>query len=205
MTTALAKTLLVAPLRVEARALQRGAAGLRVLRSGAGPQRSERAVSQLRADPARRLVVAGLCGALEPDLAPGEVVLASRLLDCPVPLYAGAALEVALSREGLRVHRAAMLSVPRIVQGAERTRLCARGAAAVDMESRWLAPAAEGRPLSVVRVVLDGPRHELVRPATARHLLRGLRALGAVARAVAVWSAERDAAEDAEARSAGGG
>ena len=158
MIPSLTGTLMVAPMRVEARALQRGAPGIRVLRSGVGLQRSQRALPQLRADAARRLVVAGLCGALDPGLVPGDVVLASRLLDCEISLHADPALEDFLTREGLQVHRVPMLSVPQLVHGAERARHRARGAAAVDMESRWLAPAAEGRPLSVIRVVLDGPQ-----------------------------------------------
>ncbi|MFZ0088887.1 MAG: 4-hydroxy-3-methylbut-2-enyl diphosphate reductase, partial [Solirubrobacteraceae bacterium] len=44
-------------------------------------------------------------------------------------------------------------------------RMLARtGAAAVDMESAWLAPAAGDRPLAILRVVLDTPSRELYRP-----------------------------------------
>jgi len=158
---------------------------------------------RLRTDAAARLVVAGLCGALEPDLVPGDVVLASRLLDCEVPLHGDPALEAALTGAGLRVHLAPMLCATRLVQGGERARLRARGAVAVDMESRWLAPAAQGRPLSVIRVVMDGPRHELFRPGTPGNLLRGLRVLRVLAGAIEDWSAIADAAECRETRNVG--
>ena len=204
MSTSGPGTLIVAPLRVEARALQRGAPSLRVLRSGAGPQRSRRALSRLRTEAADRLVVAGLCGALDSALEPGDVIVTSHLLDCDVPLDHDPALARALAAQGLRVRIAPILCVTQLVQGAERARLRARGAAAVDMESRWLAPAAQGRPLSVIRVVLDGPRHELLRPGTARHLLRGLRVLAGVARAVEDWSTPQANADRVEARSTGG-
>ena len=48
--------------------------------------------------------------------------------------------------------------------GERRTELHAGGAIAVDMESVWLGAGAAGRPFGVVRVVLDSPSHELLRP-----------------------------------------
>ena len=55
----------------------------------------------------------------------------------------------------------------------------------MDMESAWLAAGAAGRPFGVVRVVLDGPAHELLRPAFLRQWLRATRALRSVATALA--------------------
>ena len=204
MNAARETTRVLAPLRLEARALQRGGPGLRVIRSGVGPERSRRTCARLRGDVAERWVIAGLCGAVETDLEPGDVILASHLLDCDIALAQDPALESALRARGLRVRKAPMLCVPRLVQGDERARLRERGAAAVDMESRWLAPAAQGRPLHVIRVVMDGPRHELFRPATARNLLRGLRVLGDVGRGLEKWSVEETATRHAETRRAGG-
>ncbi|HEY5658295.1 MAG TPA: 4-hydroxy-3-methylbut-2-enyl diphosphate reductase, partial [Myxococcota bacterium] len=98
------RLLVAAPLRIEARALRRGAPELRVIRTGMGPDRSRRAADRLRGDPAERLVVAGFCGALDPALLPGQVVVASELrgatrqaLELPPGLVA------ALEAEGLEV------------------------------------------------------------------------------------------------------
>jgi 4-hydroxy-3-methylbut-2-enyl diphosphate reductase len=182
------RLLVAAPLRIEARALRRGAPGVRVVRTGMGPERSRRAVARLRSDPAERVIVAGFCGALEATLVPGQVVVASelrgrarQLLEVPPGLVE------ALEREGLEVRVVPLASVSRAVRGGDRLALRASGAQAVDMESVWLAACAVGRPFAVVRVVLDGPRHELLRPAFARNLLRAARSLRSVARALDLW------------------
>ena len=183
------RLVVAAPLRIEARALRRGAPDVRVVRTGMGPDRARHAMARLRVDPAARLVVAGFCGALDATLVPGDVVVASELRGA-----AHRSLEVcqdlvtALEGQGLRVHVAPLVSVPRIARGAERRALQAGGAHAVDMESAWLAPAAAGRPFAVVRVVLDGPHHELLRPTFARNLLRAARSLRGVARALDRWA-----------------
>jgi 4-hydroxy-3-methylbut-2-enyl diphosphate reductase len=182
------RLLVAAPLRIEARALRRGAPGMRVLRTGMGPERSRRAVARLRGDPAERVVVAGFCGALEATLEPGQVVVASELRGVArQPLEVPPGLLDALEREGLDVHVAPLASVPRVARGGDRLALQASGAHAVDMESAWLAAGAAGRPFAVVRVVLDGPQHELLRPAFARNLLRAARSLRSVARALDLW------------------
>lgn len=192
-TGALAEALVVAaPLRLEARALRRGAPGLRVLRTGMGPVRAGRAARRLASDPARALAVAGLCGALDPGLLPGDVVVASALvgpdgarreLDCD-------ALYEQLVAFGLRVRAVPLASVDHVVRGAERPRLRDTGARAVDMESAWLAEAAGDRPLAVVRVVLDGPNHELWRPAALGQLRTALKSLRAAGPGLARWVGE---------------
>jgi len=85
------------------------------------------------------------------------------------------------------VRVAPLASVPRVARGGDRLALRASGAQAVDMESVWLAACAVGRPFAVVRVVLDGPRHEFLRPAFARNLLRAARSLRSVAHALDLW------------------
>ena len=52
-----------------------------------------------------------------------------------------------------------------------------RGALAVDMESAWLAAAADGRPLAVVRVVVETPGRELSTRAPPSPASRALAAL----------------------------
>jgi 4-hydroxy-3-methylbut-2-enyl diphosphate reductase len=56
------------------------------------------------------------------------------------------------------------------------------------MESVWLAAAAGDRPFGVVRVVLDSPSHELLRPRAAASAVRAARALRNVARSLHDWS-----------------
>jgi 4-hydroxy-3-methylbut-2-enyl diphosphate reductase len=182
-----AELIVAAPLRIEARALRRGAPDLRVVRTGMGPARARRAAQRLRATPVRCLAIAGLCGALDPDFAPGDAVVASELQGVDVPLAGAFELARAIRALGLRAHLAPLVSVGHVVRGARRRSLREAGAGAVDMESGWLAAGAAGRPLAVVRVVLDGPSHELLRPALAGNLLRALRALGTVARALRHW------------------
>ena len=179
-----------APLGLEARALRRGAPGLRVLRTGMGPARARRAAERLRADPASAVAVAGLCGALVPDLEPGDVLVASSVED----EHGGAAeLETvgvcrALRAIGIDPRVGRIICTDHFAHGRERERLALGGAVAADMESAWLAAGAGHRPLAVVRVVIDGPRHELWRPAAARQLLLGLRRLREIAPALERWA-----------------
>jgi 4-hydroxy-3-methylbut-2-enyl diphosphate reductase len=173
--------LVAAPLRLEALAIRWGAPGLRVRVTGMGPRRSLSAVPALAGEPAVGLVVMGVCGGLEESGEPGEVVVAERLLTLPVGggkgggrSEAGAAealdcpssqaLVGALRERGVRVRAATVVSVDRIVRGEARARLARSGAAVADMESAWLARAAQGRPFGVIRVVADTPTREVTRP-----------------------------------------
>ena len=53
-----------------------------------------------------------------------------------------------------------------------------------------LAAGAAGRPFAVVRVVLDSPSHELLRPRAAAGAIRAARALRRVAGALQEWTPE---------------
>ena len=183
-----------AALRVEARALRRGLPGLRILRTGMGPERARAAAARLLAEAAPAVALAGLCGALDPALAPGALVVASELRgDGGAALHLEpAAICAALERVSLTARVGPLISVDHVVRGAERERLHRGGAIAADMESAWLARAADPRPLAVLRVVLDAPGHELRRLALLRELLRALRRLREAAPALAIWaSAQR--------------
>jgi 4-hydroxy-3-methylbut-2-enyl diphosphate reductase len=184
-----------APLRVEARALRRGDASLRVLHTGMGRGRARRAARRLLAERASNVAVAGLCGGLDPDLVPGDVVVASELR---AEGQAGRRLETrelcaALERLGLAARVGAVVSVAHLARGAERSRLRQGDALAADMESAWLAEGAGARPLAVLRVVLDAPGHELLRPALFRNLRRALLRLRELAPALAGWAAAQAA------------
>jgi 4-hydroxy-3-methylbut-2-en-1-yl diphosphate reductase len=156
----------LAPLSVEARAVRSGAPWADVHRIGMGPRRAARSAELANGAGGRAVLIAGFCGALDPDLEPGDVVLASELrgptgtTTCDDPTI----LAGVLRRGGLRVRVAPIASSQRLVLGERRRMLQRTGAAAVDMESAWLAPAARARPLVTLRVVLDTHRHELHRP-----------------------------------------
>jgi 4-hydroxy-3-methylbut-2-enyl diphosphate reductase len=163
--------LVTAPLRLEALAIRAGARRLRIQRTGMGPERSRAAVPLLQSDPAAALVVMGVCGGLDDECEPGDVVIAEELLDgahdgedrrvaCP----SAEPLARALERRGLPVRRGTVVSVARIARGETRVRLRERGAIVMDMESAWLAPGALQRPFAVIRVVADTPSREVTRP-----------------------------------------
>jgi 4-hydroxy-3-methylbut-2-enyl diphosphate reductase len=162
--------LVTAPLRLEALAIRAGARGLRIHKTGMGRARSHAAVPILQGDPAAALVVMGVCGGLDEQCEPGDIVIADELLDgerstderlcCP----SAEPLAEALERRGVMVRRGAVVSVARIARGEKRVELRERGGVVVDMESAWLAPAAGERPFAVIRVVADTPSREVTRP-----------------------------------------
>ncbi|MEU3453526.1 4-hydroxy-3-methylbut-2-enyl diphosphate reductase [Micromonospora sp. NPDC006766] len=194
---------LYAPMRAEASALRRGLAhraspGRPVLRrTGVGPRRA-RAAAARRTAGGTPVAVAGIGGGLAPDLACGDVVVASEVrLD---PLTSGGSprvlllpdapmLAAALRRRGLRVHVGPVLSTDRLVDGADRTRLAATGALVADCESAWLLAGRGDRPGACVRVVADTAAGSLYRPATLRRIRTALAVLPAVASALAEWAA----------------
>jgi 4-hydroxy-3-methylbut-2-enyl diphosphate reductase len=97
-------------------------------------------------------------------------------------------LTAALRARGLRVRSGPVVCVSRLALGERRAELHAGGAIAVDMESVWLSPGAGSRPFGVVRVVLDSPTHELMRPQAAPGAMRAARALRRVAGALRGWA-----------------
>ena len=192
MSVSLRPTLLVAaPLAIEAFAVRAGVPGLRVVRTGMGPHRSERAAARLATEPAGAFAVAGVCGALRDDREPGDLIVASALLGPAgerIDLEASGLVN-ALASAGLPVREGVIASVARLADGRRRSELARTGACAVDMESFWLARAAAGRPFAVLRVVTDGPRHELWRPGIVPRGIKALRRLRAAAPVLVAWAA----------------
>ena len=183
--------LALTPLAVEALALRRGASGTRVVRTGAGRHRSERAGRAHAHVQGDAVAVAGVAGALDPALRPGDLVVATevrgpdRTVSCP----SAGILAAALRRAGVRPALGPIVSVDRIVRGSDRDALGSTGALAVDMESAWLAEAAAGRPLAVVRAIVDTPNRPLTRPlATAAGGVRALRTLSRTGPALEAWA-----------------
>jgi len=182
--------LVLAPLRIEALALG-GQSGLRVLRTGMGPERARRGAAAARSTSASAVAVAGLCAGIAPELRPGDVVCATELRPDggePIPVPGSALLAAALRRHGLRVHLGALVSSER-VEGPAARRRRAGTALALDMESAWLAAGAGDRPLAVLRVVVDADGRRLADPRILPAALAALRSLRASRGALAEWAA----------------
>jgi 4-hydroxy-3-methylbut-2-en-1-yl diphosphate reductase len=188
----MSRMLVAAPLRVEALLISSAARGALVRKTGMGPHRARSAAGALAADPAARLLVAGFCGGLDAQSVPGEVIVAEEVYAAEdeghpeqrVRCELAGELVTRLTGRGLKVRVGNVVCVSRIAMGARRAQLLAGGAIAVDMESVWLAGAAGERPFGVVRVVLDSPSHELLRPQAVGGAWRAARALRRVAAAL---------------------
>jgi 4-hydroxy-3-methylbut-2-enyl diphosphate reductase len=185
------RIVIAAPLRLEELLIRSGARGAHVRKTGMGPHKSRAAADALRAEPGDALMVLGFCGGLDAQSRPGDVVVADEVLSAAdeghaperVACAGAEQLAQALARAGLTVRRGPIVCVARLALGERREQLSAAGALAVDMESVWLAAGAAGRPFATVRVVLDSPSHELLRPQALAGALRAGRALRRVAAA----------------------
>jgi len=184
--------LLLAPMAIEARAIRAGAPWSRVEKIGMGPRRARAAARLTHQPPQRSAMIAGVCGALDPQLEPGDIVLPSELrtdsktLPCPDPTI----LAGVLRRGGLRVHIGPIVSASGLVRGVARRELALAGALAVDMESAWLADRHAGtQPLLTLRVVMDTPHYEFRNPArTAVAARRAFRALREASSLLETWA-----------------
>jgi 4-hydroxy-3-methylbut-2-en-1-yl diphosphate reductase len=183
------RVLVAAPLALEEALIRAGARGAHVRKTGMGPEKSLAAAPGLGAEPGDELMVLGFCGGLDAISRPGEVIVADEVLATgdeghePVRMSCDGAVQLAaaLSGAGLDVRRGPIVGVGKIATGERREQLRAAGALAVDMESPWLAAGAAGRRFNVVRVVLDSPSHELMRPQALGGALLAARVLRRVA------------------------
>lgn len=162
-------------LPMEADILRRGFASaavpIEIRCAGADPARAAAEAAGLVAGGADLLLSFGFAGALDPRLAPGDLLLADRVLG-PRGIAHGtdpdidARLAAALAPL-LRVRTGAILGVERVIdRPAEKARLFAEtGALAVDMESLPLAAASAGRALLVLRAIADPAARAIPRAA----------------------------------------
>jgi 4-hydroxy-3-methylbut-2-enyl diphosphate reductase len=187
--------LVAAPMRVEAALIASAARGALVRKTGMGPQRARLAADALGVEAARAMLVLGFCGGLDESSVPGEVIVAEEVYAAtdenhpeePIVCDLAAPLLGRLTGLGMKVRTGRVVCVSRLAIGERRAELHADGAIAVDMESVWLAAGARGRPFGVVRVVLDSPSHELMRPQAVGGALRAALALRKVAAALHEW------------------
>jgi 4-hydroxy-3-methylbut-2-enyl diphosphate reductase len=184
--------LVAAPLRVEAALISSAAGGAVVRKTGMGPDRAKVAAGELAGHAGRAMLVLGFCGGLDATSVPGEVIVAEEVYAAVdeghpeerVRCELAQELVVRLTGRGMKVRVGKLVCVSRLALGERRAELHAGGAIAVDMESVWLAPGAGERPFGVVRVVLDSPEHELLRPRAALGAIRAAWALRRVAGAL---------------------
>ena len=141
---------------------------------GPGPERARAAATRLARDGAVLLVSFGICGGLDPELRPGDLVLADTVLAddgarYPVSAEQRPVLEARLSGLALRIAVGPLLGQDRPLASAadKAARFAAGGALAVDMESFGVARAAQaaGLPFLVVRAVADPAERNLPRAA----------------------------------------
>ena len=182
------RMLVYTPLRAEEATLPREVRrSARVIRTGMGRSRARIAAARgLAVRDAAGVAIVGVGAACSPDLRTGDVLLGAELRGSDGVRVAAAGsrmLAAALRRRGLNPRTGTIASVDAIAGPAERRFLHEQGVDAVDMESAWLAEAAEGRPLAVMRVVVEEAERELVHPRTA---LAGAQALLALRRATPV-------------------
>jgi 4-hydroxy-3-methylbut-2-en-1-yl diphosphate reductase len=184
--------LVLAPLRIEANAVHRGAPGAEVVVTGQGVERARRAALNLvaRCGTAQAVAVAGFGGAARDDLRPGDVVIATEVRGQgrATRLHGAEVLANAVRHVGLRVHTGAIASLDHVVRGAERSELARTGVLAVDMESAQLICAARGHPVAVVRVIVDTPARALPSRWTIPDGVRAYRTLRAVAEVFDAWA-----------------
>jgi 4-hydroxy-3-methylbut-2-enyl diphosphate reductase len=188
--------LLLAPLRVEARALKAGDPTMKVVRAGAGLRRAGRTARQAHAGPhPGPVAVAGVAGALAGGLAAGDLVVADRVLDqdgrqVPARLGSAPLVAAALRRRGLNATVGSIVSTPHLVKSPRgRARLAQLGAVAVDMETAALLAVPWEHPVTVVRAISDTSPAELLSPAIIRGGWRALVSLRAAAPVLEEWAA----------------
>jgi 4-hydroxy-3-methylbut-2-en-1-yl diphosphate reductase len=176
------KLVLLAPLRIEALAVRSALPGIKVKRTGMGPRAGDVDIGDADA-----VGVAGLCGAVDPDLRAGDIVLATELRSeetGTIPCPGSALLLDPLRRLGFSAKQGPVYCSPGVLSREERLALRPTGVVAVEMESAWIARAAGDRPLAVLRVVVDTADRRLVSPRT---ILAGLRGLWTLRRAGAAF------------------
>jgi 4-hydroxy-3-methylbut-2-enyl diphosphate reductase len=176
--------LVFAPLRIEAAVLA-SRPDWTVIRSGMGPARARIAAARGLAVDTHAVCVVGVCAAVSDELRSGDVVCATELRPTRVTLRSTPLAEL-LRLDGLQVHEGAILSTDHIMGAAERR--LEDDVLAVDMESAWLAAAANGRPLAVVRVVVEEAGRDLIDVRTPAAGLKALRNLRRASAALDEWA-----------------
>ncbi|GJD32500.1 5'-methylthioadenosine/S-adenosylhomocysteine nucleosidase [Methylobacterium adhaesivum] len=137
--------------------------GVVAIGAGGNPQRLRALLAARKPPNCRAVVSIGIAGGLAPDLAPGDVVIASEIIAgqhrYPADAHIADALMDRLADLGGSVRRSPIAGVETaILAVADKTALHIRtGAIAVDMESHVAADfaASHGLPFAAIRIVCD--------------------------------------------------
>jgi len=134
---------------------------IEVLHTGVGEKVCrERVEKFLKNQQFEFLISAGFAGALNDQLHPGDLLLARN--------FSTVDLTERQSFSSLPIHQADLLTLPALIDSSEERNEIARstGAAAVDMETEFIARACaeRGIPLLALRVITDTPREPFPAP-----------------------------------------
>jgi len=147
---------LLTAVRIEAEAIGGG-----VMLTGVGMEQADTTGARMKGSLAAGTPVAlsGIARRLDPDLAPGALVVATELraTDGTPPRRLPAADLVAgdLRRLGLHVRTGPLVSSSWPLSAEEAQVLAADGAIAWDMESAWVARQLPDHPIAVVRAIVE--------------------------------------------------
>jgi len=142
--------------------------------AGASAERAQTHATRLIAQGAEVVLSFGLCGGLDPDLRPGDLLLADIIVSGtgqPIPVSAPlrAHLDARLREAGLIVAGGNLLGsdTPVATVDEKHSLFSQTGARAVDMESHGVAAAAQaaGAQVLIVRAVADPAERNLPKAA----------------------------------------
>ncbi len=181
--------LVLCPLTVEAVSVRSGLKGGRVVWAGMRAWRRSAVCAVLRRGPRVPVAVVGVACALTPHARPGDLVVPDVVCSprgsrrCP----SAAVLVSALRRDDRTVHTGELTEADHIVGRVPEESL---GAVALDLESGLLLDLVDdGRPVVVLRAVVDTPARPLLSAATVPGGVAALKALKASGPALRSWAA----------------
>lgn len=140
--------------------------------SGVGKAHTQRSLQNIARNRPEGIILVGFCGGADPELAPGDVHVASTFRHpdsggcMPADDALTSTLTLAAERVGIRSVSGASATVDTIAGSAAKTGLYeSLGSATVNMEDYWAACAAQtaGVPFASLRAVLDCSSVELPR------------------------------------------
>lgn len=180
--------LVLCPLTVEALSVRSGLKGGRVVWAGMRAWRRSAVCAVLRRGPRVPVAVVGVACALTPHARPGDLVVPDVVRSPRGARRCSSSTKLvsALRAAGRTVHTGALVESERIVGRAADT---TSDAVALDLESGLLLDLVDdGRPVTVLRAVVDTPARPLLSAATVPGGVAALAALRASGPALRTWA-----------------
>jgi adenosylhomocysteine nucleosidase len=146
-----------------------------IANAGAGPDNAKLAAEQLIAHGAQQLISWGCAAALKPELKPGDLVLATQLIDADLAVIKIDANWINFNQQKLQQHLIIQSgeiaeSKTLVTSSTEKKQLQVKtGAIAVDMESIAVAKVAEQHqlPFLAIRAIADPANMDLPKAISA--------------------------------------